>query len=289
LPKTLAELISNPGLLATEFPEIHAALQELPEKFRQTYIALSKNIDPVNPKPLLWSGPAIPQIELPAFPEPLHSLIAALQGERKAAARLHKMIRPTKKADPDTILKVLINAQRVLPAYLYKNGDSIPVCDTNGNLKTYTPAHWFLDEGKVWVWLQTEVIEAANRLQKGHPYDPKVRLSQKPSEDNPLPLWLPAESRQLIVPDKGGAPAGPRDFKNDETEFLLSVKSAMMRVPGGPEKASEYDTAVEWLRQLNRKGRDGEHTNPRQALMRAAKHFYPGINWKGLKGRVMQI
>jgi hypothetical protein len=203
LAKTLRELQNTrdwPALYA----EIHTALQETLEKFHQTHIALGKSIDPVNPKPLLWSGPAIPQIELPAFPEPLHSLIAALQGERKAAARLHKMIRPTKKADPDTILKVLINAQRVLPAYLYKNGDSIPVCDTNGNLKTYTPAHWFLDEGKVWVWLQTEVIEAANRLQKGHPYDPKVRLSQKPSEDNPLPLWLPAESGQLIVPDKGG-------------------------------------------------------------------------------------
>ena len=283
MAKTLKDMKADPDLVATEFPQIHAALQELPEKFRQTYIALSNSIAPVNPKPLPWSGLAIPQIKLPAFPEPLNSLIAALQGDRKAAVRLSKVIWPTKKADPDAILKVLSNAQRILPAYLHEGGDSIPLCDTNGNLKNYTPAEWFLDEGKIWVWLQTEVIEAADRLQKRQPYDPKVRLSQKPSDDNPLPLWLP-----LIVPAKGGAPPGSRDFKNP-TEFLLSVKSAIKQVPGGPEKADEYDTAVEWLRSLNRKGRDGEHTNPQQALMRTAKYFYPGIKWKDLKRRAMQI
>jgi hypothetical protein len=94
--------------------------------------------------------------------------------------------------------------------------------------------------------------------------------------------------RAINCSRQGGRAARPPGFQG-WTEFLLSVKTAMKQVPGGPENADEYDTAVEWLRQLNRKGRDGEHTNPRQALMRAAKHFYPGINWKGLKRRVMQI
>ena len=80
LPKTLKELKANPELLAAEFPGIHAALQELPERFRQMAQNVQNSI-------ITLVRPPIPQITLSPL---LLDLIAAAQRDRAAIARLSK-------------------------------------------------------------------------------------------------------------------------------------------------------------------------------------------------------
>jgi hypothetical protein len=212
LAKTLRELQNTPEWPSL-YPEIYSALEELQGKFRQTHLALASSIAPFRM--------AIPQIELPVLPDRFHDLLAVLRGDREAIART---IPAPKKVDSDpwgeAVLEVLSNTRDVLPVYIYRDGRTNPWHDTNGQLNSTTPENWLIEE--VWRWLKAEAITAVNCRLRNEPYKPSVLFSEEPSEDNPLPLWLPTESGQLIAPDKGGAPPGPRDFKDGPNFYFRS-------------------------------------------------------------------
>jgi hypothetical protein len=197
LAKTFRDLKADPELVAAEFPEIHAALQEIPGRFRQAYQALTGSVV------LIW-----PQIRIQsALPSLWQDFMAARKGDRDAATHLSKRFTTSKELNPDiladAVLEVLTSIGNIgdaLPVYLYKDGRSVPLRDTNGKLKDFTPDIRFLDE--VWEWLEDQAMaEAVDCLRKGKPYEARVRFSEEPSEENPFPLSRPKKSRRGRPPD----------------------------------------------------------------------------------------
>jgi hypothetical protein len=184
LTKTLKQLQGTPEWPAL-YPEIHTALQELREKFR------------------IW-----PQIHIQsALPSLWQDFMAARKGDRDAATRLSKRLTTSKKLDPDTLVDAVLevltsigNIGDALPVYLSKDGHSVPLRDSNGRLKDFTPDNRFLDE--VWEWFADQAVaEAADCLQRGKPYEARVRFSEELSEENPFPLLRPKKSRRGRPPD----------------------------------------------------------------------------------------
>jgi hypothetical protein len=210
LAKTLRELQNTRDWPAL-YPEIHTALQETLEKFRQTYIALSNSIAPVK-KSLAWSGPAIPQIKLPAFPDWLHDLIAASKGNLEAATQLCNHISTPQGMNrdvlPQAVLRVLSHVEYDLPAYL---GNGTHWRDDNGTLKKLTPDHWLPYE--VLEWLKIEALSSI--------WDPNSRASPVYCWDEETPQNHRTRTRpnRLVVgrwdhPSGDGQAAWPKSIQH---------------------------------------------------------------------------
>jgi hypothetical protein len=224
-PHTLKDLRDIPDWPAL-YPEIHAALQELPEKFRKVEIAATENITRLA-SPRVFLPRAIlapPQILIPAFPDWLHDLIDAQKGDREAANRLCTLIPAPKGMRQDVlaqaVIRVLSLSEFELTVYL-ENSD--PWLDGDGTLKGLIPDEWLPYE--VLEWLK---IEAVRAMQSGDAYySPSVILSAVPSEQNPLPLGRPLNQR-LIVIDQGGNRFGSGIFGETPEDFLAVLTPVVL-------------------------------------------------------------
>jgi hypothetical protein len=213
-------------------PEIEAAIAELPGNFRSLETSAKEGLTrSVNALKRLTVPPtlvippipalAFPQIKISPFPDWIYDLISAQQGDREAAARLGEMLPAPPKAHAevliDAILDVLCRTEDALPVYLPDGPRVVPWHDEGGKVKSITPDDRLLEE--VWRWFKVEVINAANCRLKGEPYFPKVRFSQRPSEDNPFPLLEPSKPRR-------GRPPGPSDSRSYNEENFWPEEAA---------------------------------------------------------------
>jgi hypothetical protein len=103
LPPTLRELRDIPDWSAL-YPEIRAALQELPEKFRKVELAVASSITPL-------VRLAIPRIVVPSL---LLDLAAAAEGDPAAIARLRMQRSELEKVPPHLLVDAIISEENPL-------------------------------------------------------------------------------------------------------------------------------------------------------------------------------
>jgi hypothetical protein len=106
LAKTFRDLKAHPELVAAEFPEIHAALQELPQRFHQMAQDVQNSI-------IALVRPPIPQITLSPL---LLDLIAAAERDRAAIARLSKQREALRQISPDLLIDAILWPHRNTPS-----------------------------------------------------------------------------------------------------------------------------------------------------------------------------
>jgi hypothetical protein len=143
------------------------------------------------------------------LPSPLTDIIAAKEGDRKAALRLGQLFPSFRKVDPDlltdAVLIVLAASNGIIPIYNY-----------DGSRSTFSgvsnPDDWWME--KVWDWLQVEVAEAIRCSKRREPYDPKLRE----------PLVLP-----LLKTGGGGRKKGSGMIYTEE-EFRESYHAAIKKL-----------------------------------------------------------
>jgi hypothetical protein len=180
----------------------------------------------------------------------------------------------------DILLEVVSHRDKPLP--VWASSDPAPLQRPDGTSETFVPSQF--DPWTFRQWVETQTIRGAKNKLEGELLRLDILIDGIEKEGEPSSLWWYPPLDPL---NRGGAPAGPRYF-DSKPDLLLKVKTAMDYLRAQGIRPTQENVARVVLQRLGRQGRDGEHSNPRSALMRDA-HWFGIINWNDLKGQANEV